>query len=247
MRGPALVAAAALPLLLAGCFSEILPTRHESKLEFICAVLDPQQAERLVVDAWVGEGIGLDVAAPQAALVAELAEAGSRESGITLERHRGPDVPRRGWNATTLAEWLADQPTEIGDEVHLHVLWVESLGGGTSLLVPASGLVAVAQDAVREGAFRLGVPAEDVARAVLLHAVGHALGAVNLGLPVQDADIRGREGPGGHDPDAASVLHAGWEDPATMAWAADATYDAWPAAVHADWDAAVDAGGVCAA
>lgn len=247
MRGAALVLAGALPVLLAGCFSEILPASPETKLEFICHVLDPGQAERLVLDAWVGDGVDLEVTGPQAALVAQLAEVGARDGGVSVDRHDGPDAPRRGWNATNLAEWLEDQPTEIGDEVHLHLLWAESLGGGTTLLLPAHGLVAVAQDAIREGAFRLGVPEVDVARAVLLHAVGHALGAVNLGVPVQGTDLAAREGPAGHDPDPASVMHAGWDEASTMAWAANATYAGWPAAVHADWDAAVRPGGACAA
>lgn len=233
---------------LSGCFSDILPAGPLTKLEFICAVLDPDEAERVVVHAWVGEDVDLAFRDADRALLAEIERIGAREGDeVTLRVEDGPAAPRRGWNETSLREWWVDRPFASGNEVHLHVLWVHSLGGGLASLTPAPGLVAVAQDAVREGAERMGRPEAEVARAVLLHAAGHALGAVNQGVPVQDTDLQEREGPPGHDPDPASVLHAGWEDAATMEWAANATYSAFPAYLHADWDAAVREGGVCAA
>lgn len=244
MRGAfALVLAAAA---LSGCFSEVLPVGPLTKLEFICAALDPQEAERFVVESWLGPGVDLDVEDAQRALVAALGHLGARDGDIVLRPEEGPREPRSGWNATGLRAWQDDRPATGGNEVRLRVLWVRTLGDGRSSLEPAPGLVAVSQHAVREGAARMGVPENDVARAVLLHAAGHALGAVNQGIPVQDPDIQEREGPPGHDPDPASVLHAGWEDAATMAWAANATYDAYGPALRADWAAAVQPGGVCA-
>lgn len=231
---------------LAGCFSEVLPAGPLTKLQFICAALDPQEADRLVVESWVAASVDLDVEDAQRALVAALGRLGAREGGIILRQQDGPAEPADGWNATRLRAWHDDRPFASGNEVHLRVLWVSTLGNGRSILEPAPGLVAISQDAVREGAVRMGVGENDVARAVLLHAAGHALGAVNRGVPVQDPDIQEREGPPGHDPDPASVLHAGWEDAATMAWAADATYDSYSAALRADWAAAVQPGGVCA-
>ena len=241
----AAVGAVGALVLLAGCFSEILPAGPATKLQFICAVLDPDQAERVVVESWDGEGPTVDTAPALLALQAELAHLSARQGDVSIRHHDGPDAPRGGWNETNLRAWLDDRPGTLADEVRLHVVWVRTLGGA-SVMQPAPGLVAVAEDTVQAGAAHMGRPAADVARAELLHVAGHALGAVNLGLPVQDPDLQERERPAGHDPDPASVLNAGWEDAATMAWAANATYDAWPPALHADWAAAVQPGGVCA-
>lgn len=249
MRGSlqlTLAAALLLPTLAAGC-ATLLPAGPESRLEFACAVLDPGQAERVIVHAWVAEGIDLDTAAAHAALQAELQGIGGRSGGVSLRTHDGPEAPRDGWDGEEVRRWTEELPFEFGDEVHFHVLWVETLRFGRSVLVAAPGVVVVSDEAIREGATRMEADRDDVARAVLLHAAGHALGAVNQGIPVQDPDVRHREGPAGHDPDPASVLHASWEDAATMAWAANATYDHYGPAVHADWDAAVQPGGVCAA
>jgi hypothetical protein len=232
MRGRLLTLVAAA-VLLSGC-SDILPQGPGSRLEFACAVLDPDVAGRVVVHAWVADGIALDVEGAHQALGRELGRLGARDGGVSFALH-GLDEPSRGWDDATLRRWVDDLPFDLGDEVHLHVLWTSSLGSGTALLVGPPGVVAIAADAVAGGAQRLNVSADDVARAVLLHAVGHALGAVNQGIPVQDAAVAGREGPAGHDPDPASVLHAGWEDQRTMRWAANATYDAYGQALRGDW------------
>lgn len=243
-RGRA-AAALLLALALPGCVSEILPAGPATRLEFACAVLDPGRADGVVVESWREEGVGLATGSALDALAAELGRAGARDGGVSQRDGGEAAAPRGGWDDAALREWLDRRPFRASTDVRLHVLWAETLGGPASQAVDP-GLVVVAQDAVRDGAGRLGVGEDDVARAVLLHAAGHALGAVNQGIPVQDPDLQEREGPPGHDPDPASVLHAGWEDPAAMAWAPNATYDAYPARLHADWAAAVAPGGVCA-
>lgn len=235
----------ALALVLPGCFSQILPAGPATRLEFACAVLDPGVADQVVIESWTERDVDLATRPALAALAAELGGIGDRGSGVVLRVEDGRVAPPRGgWDDASLRAWLEDRPFRASADPRLHVLWAATLGGPSSAVVDP-GLVAVAQDAVRAGAGRLGVGEAEVARAVLLHAAGHALGAVNQGVPVQDPDLQEREGPPGHDPDPASVLHAGWEDPAAMAWAPNATYDAYPARLHADWEAAVAPGGVC--
>jgi len=236
--------------LLAGC-SEILPSAPETRLQFACAVLDPDVAGRVVVHAWVEEGVAdadLGIGSAHAALERELEGIGLRrgEGDVAFERQRLAE-PDEGWDAEALRAWAEDLPFDFGDEVHLHVLWVGTLGDGRATLLGPPAVTAVSGGAVLAGAGRMGVAPQDVARAELLHAAGHALGVVNLGIPMQDADPQGREQPAGHDPDPASVLNAGWDRATTMAWAANATYDSFGPALHADWAAAVAPDGVCAA
>lgn len=249
VRGSLVLLGAVLLLVpsLSGCVSAILPTRPATGLEFACAVLDPEEAERVVVHAWVGDDVTTDVRPAHQSFGLVLGSLGARQGGLGLRWHDGPRGPPEGWNATSLREWADDLAPEFGDEVQLHVVWAATLPDGASSLVAAPGVVAISDQAVREGASRLGVPAPDVARAVLLHVAGHALGTVNQGIPVQDADLQAREGPAGHDPDPASVLNAAWEDAATMRWAENATYAAYGPALLDDWAAAVRPGGVCAA
>lgn len=246
MRGLLLSVVAAT--VLAGC-SQILPAGPQTRLEFVCAVLDPEVAERVVVHAWVAEEVpeAVDVEAAHAALDRELRGIGARSGQVSFQGHDGPEAPASGWNASEVRAWADDLPLDFGDEVQLHVVWVPALRDGGSNLLAGPGLVAVATDAVMAGADRLGIQADDVARAVLLHAVGHAMGAVNQGVPVQGIDLSAREGPAGHDPDPSSVMHVGWDRADTMAWAPNATYASYGAATHADWAAAGQNGGVCAA
>jgi hypothetical protein len=79
---------------------------------------------------------------------------------------------------------------------------------------------------------------------VLLHHLGHALGLVNRGIPVQDPALHEREGPPGHEPDPASVLAAGWDRASTMEWAPGATYTRYSVGAVSDWQGARS--GVCA-
>lgn len=241
------VAALALVVGCAGCFSEIFPGQPVSTLAFACAAIDPLAAPDMAVVSYTEEDVEVPTAAAIGVLVARLAEISGRDPTLisTLARD-APEASDRGWNESRLATWVRDEPFLGRDKVTLRVLWLETFGDGTVAgLVPAPGAVVLSQQAISTGAARLNHTTEEVATAVLLHFTGHALGVTNRGIPVQDPALQDREGPAGHDADPASVLAVGWDDARTMAWAANATYDHYPDTVLADWQAAKAPGGVC--
>lgn len=241
------LALAALAVAASGCFSEILPQAPVSTLAFACAAIDPGTVPRLRIVTYAEEGIVLPVAAATHVLESRLAELSGRDAqAIVQATLPAPEEPKEAWNETRLADWVRGEPFVGRGQVTLRVLWLEALGDGDQTgLVPAPGAVVLSQSAILAGAARTSHPADEVAVAALLHFTGHALGATNRGIPVQDPDIQEREGPAGHDADPASVLAVGWEDARTMTWAANATYDHWPDAALADWRAAREDPGVC--
>lgn len=234
-------------LLLSGCFAELLPASAGTRLAFTCAMLDPQRASVAVLQSYVGEDVHLDISVAITALRDELTILSGRDAAdLGAVQRTGPAVPADGWNATTVAAWGASQPFQSGNRVLMRILWVDRLDDDRlSGVAPVAGTIALSQHAILAGAARLAADPSVVARAVLLHFAGHALGVVNQGVPVQDPDIQEREGPASHDPDPTSVLHAAWEDPRTMAWSAGAAYDRYPDDLHRDWAAAKAPGGVC--
>ena len=241
------LAALALALALPGCFSEILPQGPVSTLAFACAAIDPATAPRVRILSYAGDGVTLATGPATGLLALRLAELSGRDpSLVAASSLPAPDEPGAGWSETRLAEWVRGEPFLGRGQVTLRVLWLEGVGDGHRAgLVPAPGAVVLSQQAIVAGAARIGHPPDEVAAAVLLHFAGHALGATNRGIPVQDPDLQEREGPPGHDADPRSVLAAGWEDARTMAWAADAAYDRYPDAALADWQAARADAGVC--
>lgn len=230
----------------AGCLSQIVPGPPPSTLAFACAAIDPATAPRMRVVTYV-EAIGVDVDAPMQALAEQLRLVSGRASqDVTPLRRAAPEAPEGGWTDAELEAWVRDEPFLGRDQVTLRVLWLPTLeDGNVTGWVPAPGAVVLSASAIESGAARLHRPEAEVATAVLLHHVGHALGATNRGIPVQDPDLQEREGAPGHDADPGSVLAVGWETVPTMAWAANATYDHYPAAALADWQAARESEGVC--
>lgn len=233
------------PLLTAGCFEALLREGTGSTLAFTCALMDPARSDAVVVESWLAPEASLNVTPLLARLVAVLADLTGRDPGVfsVSERH-GPAAPEGGWNRSRLA--AEAQPFLRSRVVTLRILWVASMAEPATGMVAGPGMVVVALDSVAAGAQLVGRPAGQVALAVLLHQVGHALGQVNEGIPVQDPGIQGREGPPGHAPDPAAVLNAAWDDARTLEWAGNATYDGFGAADLADWAAARRPGGVCA-
>jgi hypothetical protein len=234
-----------LPLLLAGCLQGLPGAGPATTLAFTCAVLDPVQSDSVLVEAWTGSGAGEPWPGVAARVAAALAEATGRPGAFRAAVREGPPPPEEGWNRTTLQEWARGQDTLRQRVATLRLLWQPGEGNATGTLL-SPGVVLLAPEPVRAAAERLGRPEREVAIAVALHHAGHALGLVNEGVPVQERDIQEREGPPGHDRDPASVFHAGWEDARTALWAANATYDRYPASAAADWRAARQPGGVCA-
>jgi hypothetical protein len=126
----------------------------------------------------------------------------------------------------------------------LHVIFLATWPGTGDRLGP--GAIAVSEAAILQGALRLNVSAPDVARAVLMHYAGHALGVVNDGIPIQDPNLQEREGPANHEPDPASVMHVGWHQASTMTWPVDANFTRYSDAVAASWQgAAASPDGAC--
>lgn len=239
--------ALALATALPGCFSEILPQAPVSTLAFACAAIDPAVEPSLRIVTYVADGVDLpvddatDVLAQQMQVVS-----GRQPDAVSRATLDAPAEPRQGWNESRLAAWVRDEPFVGRDQVTLRVLWLARLGDGNQTgLVPAPGAVVLSAPAIVSAAAASARSPREVATAVLLHFTGHALGATNRGIPVQDPDLQVREGPAGHDADNRSVLAAGWEDARTVEWAANATYDHWPAAALADWQAAKTERGVC--
>ena len=241
------LAALALVVGSAGCFSEIFPGPPVSTLAFACAAIDPLLASDLVIVSYTEDDIEIPAEDAIGVLAARLAEVSGRDATlISVLPRDAPEAPESGWNESRLAAWVRDEPFLGRGQVTLRVLWIETLEEGTLAgLVPAPGAVVLSQAAIAAGAVRINRTTQEVATAVLLHFTGHALGVTNRGIPVQDPALQEREGPPGHDADPASVLAVGWNDAQTMAWAANATYDHYPEAVLADWQAAREPGGVC--
>lgn len=259
------VAAVALAVALGGCFSEILPGPPVSTLDFTCAVLDARGVERVRIQSH-GAPDSIDFTASKestdspgspdstgaratalAALAQEMmALAGREASQIVVTEQEFPSALEGEWNASALTQWAQDEAFLARNQVILYVLWFPALADATTLgLIPAPATVALSEGAIQLAAAHLNRTTEEVARAVLLHFAGHALGVTNRGIPVQDPDLQVREGTPGHDADPASVMADGWEDARTASWAANATYDRYPDAAHADWQAARGPGGVC--
>jgi hypothetical protein len=244
---PTALAALVVAVASAGCLSEILPDEPVSTLAFACAAIDPIVAPDLRIVSYTEDGIDIPTAAAIGVLADRLANVSGRDATfISVLQREAPEAPDSGWNDSRLTAWVRDEPFLGRGQVTLRVLWLGTYGDGTHAgLVPAPGAVVLSQEAIVTGAERLGRTTEEVATAVLLHFTGHALGATNRGIPVQDPALQDREGPPGHDADPASVMAVGWDDARTMAWAANATYDHYPDAVLADWHAAREPGGVC--
>ena len=241
------LAAFTVAVASAGCFSEILPGEPVSTLAFACAAIDPVDTPRMRLVSYTEDDVEIPTAAPMGVLAARMANVSGRDPTlISVLPREAPPAPEDGWNDGRLAAWVRDEPFLGRGQVTLRVLWLATFDGGTQTgFVPAPGAVVLSQEAIAAGAVRVNRTAEEVATAVLLHFTGHALGATNRGIPVQDPALQDREGPPGHDADPASVLAVGWDDARTMAWAANATYDHYPDAVLADWQAAKVPGGVC--
>lgn len=234
---------AIVPLLLAGCFQDAFRD-PASTLGFACAVLNPALGGEVHIEGWSEPGLP-DLRPLLAKLGRELANAtGRADAGFRVTLVDEPARPAAGWNRSALEFWGA-RPYLAQGVATLHAGFVGSFGERDATgFVAAPGSVVVAWEGVRAAADRLGRSHEEAAFAVLLHHIGHALGEVNAGIPVQQSDIQDQEAPPGHDKDPASVLHAGWDDARTIVWA-NGTYDRYPATSVRDWTAARAPGGVC--
>lgn len=248
MVRPVLVAFVLASTLLVGCVTELLEDEQTTVRTVSCAVLDPTAQPVLL--SLHREAGGRRV--PLDALWAVAHELEGRGFGdgrfsaveSDLLEHDG------AWTVDELASWAADAEVLGADAVRLHVLWVGAFDDADqvhTVRVVAPGVVAVSEAAVQAGAERSGRSETFLARALLFHVVGHALGAVNQGIPLNGTDPAAQEGPAGHEPDPDSVMNVAWERVTTLPPAGgNATYAHYSDAVVDDWRAAWAPGGVCA-
>ncbi len=221
-----------LMLALSGCTGGFLAP-PESAYVFTCEVFVPRAGPMEVV-VHQEEG-ATDPVVPGGRLRSELQRVRDNASEAVRLQLRTVDDAPDVWDAQTLKAWAerAMRSRGFGDPPRLHVLWMKEVPGPEPAgMVVVPGVVAVSDNEVARAAQMLGAPRDEVATAVLLHYAGHALGTVNRGVPIQDADLAKREGPPGHDPDP-SVMHIGWHEAET----APAVTLAYPDDIVADWQA----------
>lgn len=239
-----LAAVTLLAVGLSGCVSELLEDQTVTVRTFACAVLGPDDRP-VFLELHRERGVQRVPLEALSDLGAFLESEGFGGSGryqafeSTLLQDDG------AWTREELDAW-ADEATVLdGSAVRLHVLWVGAFAdeAPTTLLV-APGVVAVSEAAVVAGAARLERSEDFLARVLLWHVVGHALGAVNQGIPLNGTDPAAQEGPPGHEPDARSVLHAGWDRVSTMPHV-ETVQDGYSESVVDDWRYA-GREGVCA-
>lgn len=231
---------------LSGCFQgfqEIIQNQDPTTRTFTCAVLQDAPVAHLTIEVFVEEGVPFSPVAPVDRLREVLAtHTGKERDQIQVRIETLGQSPETGWTDEGWDEALRGHTFQVGsDGVVLRVYWLDSLPTPWTGEVPAPGVVALDHAALRQKADLLDWDTDRTATTLLLHHVGHALGVVNRGIPMQE----NHEGAPQHSSAPGSVMHASWEDPDDTTVVADATYDDYPAAVVADWDAARDDPRVC--
>lgn len=239
MRVLSLATLLAVCIALSGCFQgfqEIIQAGPQSTRAFTCAVLEEGPMENLRIEVFVDEDVAFSPVTPLDRLRDVLAaHAGKERDAIQVRIEPLEDPPESGWTEEGWDEVLRGHSfQEDSETVVLRVYWVAALPTPWTGEVPAPGVVALDHAALRQKATTLDRSLDGTATALLLHHVGHALGVVNRGIPMQE----NHEGAPGHSRDLGSVMHASWEDPDDATVVPDGAYDDYGASVVADWDAA---------
>ncbi len=112
---------------------------------------------------------------------------------LDADRHRN----RQGISTTSLTVWWLDEPIPGREE---------------TIYVVTPGLAAVSGPSIALAAAAQNRSLDDVAPGAILHGIGHLVGLVNDGIPMQ----RNHEGEAKHSADVASVMHHGWHRPETV-------------------------------
>ncbi len=203
------VSVAVIALLLSGCVTELLATPSLDARGLACQAFDGETKVRIIHH---GDGPPIDDM--------------SADWIVDVSRVLGEDGSRFSWSTGSspkepLDAWVADLGV-MGKTLRLHVVWLPDLDGDT-VAVLAPGVVGINTTA-----------ADPVsARGLLFHGLGHALGVVNMGVPLHDADGPSREAPAGHMPGTAmsNAWHRVEDFPRNVTGYADATIMDWQAAV----------------
>lgn len=239
VRSLSLAVVVALCIALSGCFQgfqEIVQSGPQSTRAFTCAVLSEAPMQDLRIEVLVDDAVDFSPVAPVDRLRTVLGEhTGKVRDNIQVRIQSLEETPEDGWTDDGWEEALRGHTyAESSDTVVLRVYWLAALPAPWTGDVPAPGVVALDHQALGQKAETLGWDMDTTATALLLHHVGHALGVVNRGVPMQE----NHEGTPQHSSDPGSVMHASWDDPLDATVAPNGTYDDYGAAVVADWDAA---------
>lgn len=231
----ALVVAAAS----SGCLADIFVDTNVTTREFACDALSDARVPELLLDVRVDESLALSPVAAVDHLRQVLGDLPSRSMESIGIRVTAIEAIPDAWDDDAWAEELDGHRVRDGlRSMRLTIYWVADLAGsGTGDLV-APGVVAIDVAGLQAKIRATDAPQENVTRGVLLHHVGHALGGVNQGIPMQ----ANHEGAPGHDRNVSSVMHHGLHDANDPTWG---PYGGFDAAMRADWEAALNDPLVC--
>lgn len=221
-----------VPLLLTGCFAELLGPPEVTTRTVTCAILDPQREVGITWYTPAGELPTTALAATDTwtAFVGNMT--GREAEAFTVQTDEPPPRP---WDVLTLATWAQTRPVLDDGLVNIHVLWLPEIGEpGRSVLPVAPGVIMINSTVGHDLHTVTGL---------LFHGAGHMMGIVNRGIPMHGPDLSGREGPAGHEPDPDSVMAEAWHRVADLP--VNATSDRYSDALIADWQHARGPEGVC--
>jgi hypothetical protein len=232
------VATLVIMVLLSGCVTELLAPPHVTARTMACSTLALDQ--NVVIAHHVAPASPMATATIDAASVAwmtAIAEIGEKSVDkfsieYNIARMAVDDLPT----------WHDKQEFLRGSTTTLHILWLPH-GLEDAASSPLPGTVVINVTMIREKV-DAGGDLDGVTAALLFHGLGHALGTVNMGIPLHDSAGPTRESSPGHESSRSSILSTMWHNPATF----PSDYPRYPSYSEGtvkDWQSA-RAGRVCA-
>ncbi len=224
-----------------GCIAGIFVDTTLTTREFACAVLSDDAAETLILDVHVDESIDHSPLDAVGHLRRVLANTGDRTAASIEVRIAALSGPLE-WGPDDWESELQDHRAREGLQgMRLTIYWVAAMAGNSTGEPLIPGVVGIDHGGLVDKASATGRTIDEVASAALLHHVGHALGTVNRGIPMQ----ANHEGQPGHDASEDAVMHHAWHDALDGHWATNATYTNYSVNQQLDWRAALDNPQVC--